>query len=198
MPKLIIGITGSFGSGKTFVASLFRSFGARVLDADSIAHAVIAKGKRAHKEIVRTFGREILNSRGSIDRARLAAIAFSKKDNLKKLGRIIHPEVIKVIKEKIGLAGRQEIIVIDAPLLIEANAHRLADRLVVVKASARKQIERCMKKFCMSEEDVLKRIENQMPLKKKMRLADFVIDNDGTRSETRKQARKVWGEIVWK
>ena len=194
----VIGLTGGFGTGKTFVAFIFKELGAKVIDADLIAHGVIAKGAPAYNRIVRTFGREMLKPRGEINRARLAKLVFSEKDKVKRLNDIVHPEVIRIIIDEIRGSGKDAIVVIDAPLLIETNLHNIVNELVVVKAPAGKQMSRCTKRFCLTKKDVLKRMESQMSLREKIKLADFVIDNSGTRSETRKQVIKVWREIVWK
>lgn len=189
---MVIGITGNFGTGKTFVASIFASLGAKVLDADRIAHDAIRIGRPAYRRVVSIFGRTILDKEGNIERERLADIVFSNKEDLEKLNRIVHPEVIKVIKKEVAKAGKAGVIVIDAPLLIEANLTGLVDKLIVVKSSKGAQIERCIKKFCIKKEDVLKRIGHQIPIGKKIKMADFVIDNNGTRSETKANVRKVW------
>jgi len=194
----VIGITGSFGTGKTFVASIIkRSFGAKVLNADEIAHEVIRKGTPAYKKIVALFGEEVLDNGRNIMRKRLADIAFRNKESVGRLNRIVHPEVISCIKRAIRKAGKKEVIVIDAPLLVEANLTGMVDKLIVVKANRKAQLKRCTKKFCIKERKVLDRIENQMPLAKKIKLADFVVDNNGTKSETRKQVKEIWRKI-WK
>ena len=194
----VIGLTGGFGSGKTTVASIFRSLGARVLDADRVAHDAIRKGKPAHKAIVSAFGDAMLNGHGDIDRKKLAAIVFSNRQCLTKLNRIVHPVVIAHIKKEIRKFSGKKVVIIDAPLLIEARCLDLVDKLVVVAASRKKQVARCMKKFGMSRGEVLKRIRNQAPLKYKVKAADFVINNDGAIAETKKQVRKVWRKIAWK
>lgn len=194
----VIGITGSFGTGKTFVASIFRSLGAKVLDADRIAHRTIRKEESAYRKIVKIFGKGILDARRNIKRRALAEIAFRDKKRLAALNGIIHPEVIKFIKERIRASGEDDVIIIDAPLLAEARLTGMVDTLIVVKASRRRQIERCVKKHRMARADVMRRIENQIPIKEKIKLADFVIDNDGPKSRTRKQAIKIWKEIVWR
>jgi len=193
-----IGLTGSFGTGKTFVASIFKSLGAEVLDADRLAHDAIKKGAKAYKKIVTTFGRGILDKKRNIDRGRLGAIVFKDREALKTLNSIVHPEVIRIIKERItALREKRGVIVIDAPLLIEAGLEGLVDVLVVVKASGKNQIKRCLEKFCMNKADVLKRIKSQIPIERKVEMADFVIDNDGTKAETRKQVVQIWRK-VWR
>lgn len=190
----LIGLTGSFGTGKTFVASIFGSLGGQVLDADEIAHDVIKRGRAAYKRIVRAFGKGILEKGGNIDRRRLADMVFANESRLKRLNRIVHPEVVKAIKNG-ALNIKEGIVVVDAPLLIEAKLVSMVDYLVVVKSSRENQIKRCMKKFHIRKEDVLDRIGHQIPIGRKIRLADFVVDNDGTRSDTRRQVKKIWRRI---
>jgi len=187
---MVVGLTGSFGSGKSTVAGMFRSRGAQVIDADRLAHRLIIPGSGIYKRIVSAFGKGILKKDNTVDRRRLADIVFSNRLALKALDRIVHPAVIRLIKNKIR-ASRQRMIVLDAPLLIEAGLAGLTDKLVVVKAPVRKQIARIRKKSPLSERDILKRIRRQLPLVKKLRLADFIIDNSGTIGQTRKQVEQI-------
>ena len=105
--KIVLGITGGFGTGKTTVAGYFRCFGARVVDADKIVHNLIKPGSSVYKKIVTGFGRGILKKDRSIDRVRLARLVFSDRRLLDKLNRIIHPQVIKIIKEEIASARKK-------------------------------------------------------------------------------------------
>lgn len=195
---IILGLTGSFGTGKTFVASIFKALGAKIIDADKIARKAIKKGSTTYKRIVDAFGDDILDEGRNINRRRLAGIVFDNKNNLNRLNEIVHPEVIREIKERIEGARSKDIVIIDAPLLIEANLANVVDKLIVVKSSMSNQIDRCMSKFGISEEDILKRINSQIPLERKARMADFVIDNDGTKAETKKQVRKIWRKALWR
>jgi dephospho-CoA kinase len=193
----VIGITGGFGTGKSFVASLFRNLGGEVLDADRIAHAAIRKTSPAYKKIVRAFGEGVLDSRRNIDRRKLAEVVFESRVRLKALNRIVHPIVIAAMKKRMQEARPGSVIVLDVPLLVEAGLAPLADRLVVVKASRSRSVARAMRKFRITKGECMKRIRNQMPLKEKVRIADFIIDNDGTRKETERQVRKIWRKIAW-
>lgn len=195
---MIIGLTGSFGTGKTFVASIFKSLGARVIDADKAAHITIKKGTTAYGKVVKLFGKDILGGRGEVDRKKLGKIVFADKGLLKKLNGIIHPQVIAYIKGEVRKAGDARVLVIDAPLLVEAGLAGLVDKLVVVKCSKTKQVARCEKKFYLKRGEVLKRIASQIPLKRKMAMADHVIENSGTKSQTKKQVRKLWEEMLWR
>lgn len=193
----VIGLTGSFGTGKTFVGSIFRALGAKVIDADRLAHKCLERNSLTYKRIVAGFGDRILDGRREIDRKALAGIVFSDKAKLKKLNAIIHPEVIRDIKKEIARSKKARVIVIDAPLLVEANAMSIVDMLVVVKSSRKAAITRCARKFGMKKEDVLRRIRCQMPLRDKVRLADFIVNNDGSRSQTKRQVAAIWRK-VWK
>ncbi len=146
---LVVGLTGGFGTGKTAVACMFRSLGAKVLDADEIAHRLIRKDTRGYKRIVSSFGKTILGQRGEIDKARLGELVFSKKNLLTELCRIIHPAVIREIQDKlkeIGRSKKRSIVVIDAPLLVEAGLLDDVDILVVVTCDRARQIERLKRK----------------------------------------------------
>jgi dephospho-CoA kinase len=194
--RIILGLTGSFGSGKTTVARIFKSFGCKIIDADRISHMVIKPDTKVYKKITNTFGKDILNKNRTINRNQLAQIVFNNKNLLKILNKIMHPEVIRTIKSKIKNSG-SKIIILDAPLLIEAGLKKLADKLIVVKIKRIKQVERLMRKTPLSKIDILKRIGHQMSLADKVRLADFVIDNSGTMGETRRQVEKI-RRLLWK
>jgi dephospho-CoA kinase len=194
----VIGLTGSFGTGKTFAASVFRSLGARVLDADLIARSVTARGKPAYRKIVSAFGPAVLGRAREIDRGKLAGIVFADRKSLERLNRITHPEIIKIIKRGIGRSGLHDVVVVDAPLLIEAGLAGMADIVIVVTAPRHIQIARCMKKFNIERGGVIRRISSQIPVKKKIKIADFVVDNGGSKTETRRQIMRIWKETVWR
>jgi dephospho-CoA kinase len=202
----IIGLTGGFGTGKSTVAAFFRKRGAVVIDADALAHETLLKkvtrlpGHQitCYKRIVKVFGNRILNKNREIDRKKLAAIVFADKKLLNKLNGIVHPHVIRRMKgevKKIRRADKNAVVVLDIPLLIEAGLEGLADKIVVVKAGLRQQLERCRKSLGLSEAKALARIKAQMPLRKKIRLADFVIDNSGSKERTKGEVRRIWERI---
>ena len=191
----IVGLTGGFGSGKSFIASLFRRLGAKVVDADKLGHKALKKGSTAYKKVVAVFGKKILNPDLSINRKALAGIVFADRKKIAKLNRIVHPGIIKDIVSSAGRCKKSEVLIVDAPLICETNIAGLMNFLIVVKASKRNQIERCSKRFGMGEKDVCKRIAMQMPLNKKVRMADYTVDNNGTKEDTRRQVRKIWKEL---
>src|SRR3989338_8163271 len=191
----VVGVTGGFGTGKTYVASLLQELGARVVDADAIAHSVLARNQDVRKRIAAHFGERVLGPTGRVDRRKLAGVVFADRTKLKTLNRIVHPAVTREMRRMVGSGKGDGMIVVDAPLLIEARLGGIVDTLVVVTASRKRQIERCVRKFGITAGEVGRRIGSQMPLAKKKRIADFVIDNDGRKSKTREQVRKLWSAI---
>lgn len=171
---MIIGVTGSIGTGKTTAAKMLQDLGAYVIDADAIVHRLLDKPER--KE--------------------LAAYVFDNEQALKKLCGWIHPKVKKEIIERIKARKSGRAIVIDAPLLIECGLDKKCDYVVVVKASIENQLERARKKLSISKAQIRKRLKFQMPLREKISRADFIIDNNGTLRNTEKQARKIWEELL--
>ena len=189
---LVIGLTGGIASGKSTVARLFREKGALILDADHIAHEVTAPGKPALKKVVSYFGPEILNKHGFLNRRRLARVVFNSPSKLKKLNSFIHPGVIKIIMDEVKKWKGKKVIVIDAPLLIEAGLLRKVDRLVVVSSSRATQLKRLVKRNRISLNEARMRISSQMPLKDKVKLADEVISGEISLKELRVRVNQIW------
>ncbi len=191
-----MGLTGSFGSGKTTVAKIFKSQCAKVIDADEIAHRIIKPQSQIYQKIISIFGKNILKENKTIDREKLAQIVFNNKNLLKKLNQIMHPQIIKIIESQIK-TSKSKIIILDAPLLIEAGLANLVDKLIVVKVKKKEQIERLQAKFSLQKGEILKRIKAQIPLQDKVRLADFVIDNSATIKNTKRQVAQI-RRVLWK
>lgn len=193
--KVILGITGGYSSGKSTVAAMFEEYGAGIIDADKLAHNCIAPKGKCYGKIIRAFGARILRRDKTIDRKKLGEIVFANRKMLKVINNIIHPEAIREIKRRIVIS-KSRVIVLDVPLLIESGLRGLVDKLIVVSLSRNEQIKRALSKSGLKRSDALKRINSQIPMSAKMRLADFVIDNGGTRAKTKKQVaeirRKLW------
>ena len=194
--RLILGITGSFGSGKTTVAKMFASHGARLIDADKIAHNVIKPGNIAYKRIITDFGKNILNKNKEINRGKLARIVFNNRKLLNRLNNIVHPQVIRIIRKQIE-TSKSKLIILDVPLLIEAGLKTIVDKIIVVKITGKEQIERAKFKTSLSRVDILKRIRSQVSQNVKLRFGNFIIDNSGTIKETRKQVMQIRRQL-WK
>jgi len=185
---MIIGITGSFGSGKSTVARAFKKFTkGSIIDADKIAKDLEKPNKILWKKIVGEFGKKILKNK-EIDRKRLADIVFSDDRKLKRLNKITHPYIIKEIKKRIRSSNR-EFMILDVPLLIEADMLKMVDKLVVVKTNSKILVKRLAKSY--SKGEVLNRIRSQLSLKKKMESADYFIDNGKSLKDTGYQVIKI-------
>ena len=185
---LTIGLTSGIACGKTTVAKMLGKFAnAQVIDADKIAKQGMDVGKPAYKKIARIFGAKVLNKNKTINSQKLSGIVFKNKIALKKLNSAVHPFVIAEIKAQIK-KSKSKIVIIDAPLLLEAKLQNLCDIIVVANASRRTQIKRLMRKG-FGRNEALARIASQIPLNEKLKMADCIIDNDGALENTKKQAK---------
>ncbi|OGW81206.1 MAG: dephospho-CoA kinase [Omnitrophica bacterium RIFCSPHIGHO2_02_FULL_51_18] len=192
---MVIGVTGSLASGKSEVARILQTQGAHVLDADLAAKEVIRKGKPVYRAVLKLFGREYLAPNGQIDRKKLARHVFDEPKELDKLNTLIHPAVIvDFIREIYSAKRRKGVLVLDVPLLFESKMRNLADVTVVVSARLPVMIARAKKKG-VPENLARKILSSQWPLKKKERLADFVIQNNGSKPELKKKVLEVLAKI---
>ncbi len=197
---LIVGLTGSLGTGKSTVAAMFKRKGARIIDADRIVHQLICPRGRCYAPVVKAFGRRIV-CQGRIDRKELASLVFQNERALKILTDIIHPQVSAEIKKKIQEyrhGAFQGIVVVEVPLLFESGLDRYVDIAMVVTARRRQQIARASRQLKISQEEAARRLRAQMLLKDKIRLADIIIDNSGTKRQTQKQADRIWPRLLQK
>ena len=198
---IIAGITGTIGTGKSTVATMFGDLGAFIIDADKLAHEVVEPGKPAWRAIIDNFGRELLNEDQTLNRQMLADIVFKDPAKLQVLNSIVHPEVLKedqrLVNERKAI-DPNGLVIKDIPLLLEMGpdvARLMVDKIIVVYASPEIQLKRLIARG-MGEADARNRINNQVPVKDKMKLADFVINNDGTLDETRVQVREVYQQLM--
>jgi len=190
----IVGLTGGVGTGKTTVAGFFRELGAYVIDFDELAREATRPRTKAWKKIVEHFGREILNDDLTINRRKLTEIVFCDSARLAKLNQIVHPDVFKEderITNQITKLDPGALIIKDIPLLFEVGRPANVDKVVVVSAARRSQLAR-LKKRGMSRQDVESRIKCQLPLREKMESADFIINNDGSVEETKRQVEEIY------
>ncbi len=196
---ITIGLTGSLGTGKSTETSMFGELGALTFNADKIAHDLIKKDRPCYRPLIQLLGNEILTGK-SIDRKKVAAIVFKNKKFLKSIEKIIHPEVIKFIGNKIEDCSiskkvKNKVLVFDVPLLFESKLDKLMDLSIVVKNTQTNQISRASKNLGISKNQALLRIKAQMPLKEKIKRADIIIDNSKQIINTRKQVKKIWQKI---
>ncbi|WP_027717383.1 dephospho-CoA kinase [Desulfovirgula thermocuniculi] len=195
---MIVGLTGGIATGKSTVARMFGELGAHVIDFDALARQAVEPGKPAWQEIVDCFGAGILNPDRTINRQKLGRLVFDDPEKLQKLNQIVHPRVFAMdrqVTEEIRQKDPRAIIVKEIPLLLEAGAARGVDKVVVVYASPEEQLKRLLSRGLTSEE-ALKRMRAQAPLDQKVRLADYVIYNEGSMEETRRQVEEVYAELL--
>ncbi|HOW34884.1 MAG TPA: dephospho-CoA kinase [Candidatus Omnitrophota bacterium] len=196
---LVVGLTGSLATGKSTVAEMFRRLGGKVIDADDLNRKLLERGGGCVKPVLKVFGPGIF-TKGRIDRRKLSAIVFNDSRKLKKLCDIIHPIVIRQTKQTITHYRKSQnksiVVIIDAPLLIEAGLGIIVDFLVVVKANRRQQLARTVKRTGIARGEALKRIKAQMPLAEKIRMADAVIDNRGSLTRTKEQVKVLWQRLL--
>ena len=207
---LKVGLTGGIAAGKSVVGEMFVALGARLVQADRIAHSLMQPGQAVYNEVVRHFGREILNPDCSVNRAKLAEVAFGpasapeskRASRIEELNRIVHPVVIRSQEEWMADMGRQDphaVAIVEAALILEAGAAERFDRLIVVTCSAEQRVARFAARqkidFDAARREVVRRMAAQLPDEEKIKAADYVIDNSGSLDQTRDQVRQVWQKL---
>jgi dephospho-CoA kinase len=191
----VIGLTGGIATGKSTVSSILKNAGAVIIDADRIARDVVKKGLPAYQEIIDTFGDNVLSPDGEIDRSVLGDIIFNDPQKKQLLNRIVHPYVSKETNlqlKHIEKTRPKSIVILDIPLLIEAQMHKDLSEVIVVYVPEHTQIKRLMQRDGISEADALARVHSQIPIEEKKDLATIVIDNSGTRENTRTRTLEIF------
>jgi dephospho-CoA kinase len=191
---MIVGLTGSLGTGKSTVTNFFTELGAYIIDWDELAKEVTCPYSKAWEKIVAYFGKDILNDDLTINRQRLAELVFSNREMLKRLNQMVHPEVFKEderITNEIKNRDPHALIIKDIPLLFEVATPIATDKIIVVSASEQTQLERLEEKG-MSRDAAQNRIKSQLPLEEKIKAADFVINNDGSLEATKRQVEEIY------
>ena len=193
---LIIGLTGGIASGKSTIANMLKNEGITVIDADVESRLAVEQGEEAYDHIVNHFSKSILLEDGSINRAKLGEIIFNNKEERMKLNEIVHPAVRKRMLQKKESAKNngEAIIIMDIPLLFESKFTELVDKTLLVFVDEDIQLQRLMERNHYSKQEALARIHSQMPLAEKKRLADVVIDNNGSLEQTELQLKNVLSE----
>ena len=195
---LQVGLTGGIATGKSMVSKLFVECGARLIDADVLAREAVAPGQPALRKIAETFGREMLRPDGTLNRDRLGKVVFGDPRQLETLNAIVHPYVAVAQEQRSREIARKDphaVIVYDAALLIEANAHTRMDRFIVVTADEQTQLKRLMARNHLSADEGKRRIEAQMPLAEKVKVADYVIDGTLPMEQLRKEVQRIYDEL---
>jgi dephospho-CoA kinase len=195
---LRVGLTGSIAVGKSYVSGVFAELGCRVLDADETAREVVATGSPALREVATTFGPQILQADGTLDRAGLGALVFADADKRAQLNSILHPYIIARQDERLReweLEAPNGIAIVDAALMIESGGYKRFDKLIVVHCRAEAQLQRLMARSNLSREEAERRIAAQMPQEEKKKFADYLIDTSEGFDSTRARTIEVYGEL---
>lgn len=187
--SLIVGLTGGIASGKSTVSNMLKAMEITVIDADVESRLAVESGESAYKQIIAAFGREILKPDGAIDRAKLGSIIFHDEQKRQLLNKIVHPEVRRRMnrKKEAALAKGEKMVVLDIPLLFESKLTSMVDKTILVYADLDIQLNRLMERNNLTRDEAEARIHSQMPLSEKIHLADAVINNNGSLSETKRQ-----------
>lgn len=186
---LVVGLTGGIASGKSTVANMFKEMGIEVIDADIEARKAVEIGEAAYEQIVTYFGEGILSDDHTINRSKLAEIIFNDSVKRQKLNEIVHPDVRRRMNEKkeTAIFRGDQVVVLDIPLLFESGLKHMVDVVLLVYVEKDVQLQRLMDRNLLTKEEALARIQSQMPIEDKRKLADKVINNNGTIDDTKKQ-----------
>ncbi len=196
---LWVGLTGGIASGKSTVSRMLREMGAFIIDADTLAHAMLRKGAPAYLPVVQEFGETILDENGEIDRAVLGEQVFGDAERRRALERLVHPHIFRMAETEKAEIARQHpngVIVFDAALLIETGSYLNMDCLLLVYVDRPTQVTRLRQRDGIGLEAAQCRIDAQMPLDEKVRYATFVIDNMKSREETRAETERIYARMA--
>lgn len=185
-----LGLTGGIACGKSTVSAMLVEYGAILIDADQIAREVVEPGSPLLSQIAERFGADVIAQGGWLDRKKLGQIVFSDSQALNDLEKILHPRIRSIMKERMQFFEHKyphKLVVVDVPLLYESNLQGMFNEIMVVYVPAKIQMERLMRRDNLSPKEAEKRLQAQMPIEEKKRLADIVIDNSGTLEQTKEQ-----------
>ncbi len=186
-----IGVTGIYASGKGTVCAMFEELGAMVIDTDILAREVVEPGTYGLELYIKEFGKEILYPDGTLNRRQLANIVFKDPIKVKLINEITHPLIHQKMEEIIN-AAPENIYMINTPLLFETDFHKFMDKNIVVFANNDQVIDRGIVRDNITETEIKERLNNQISLNEKIKLADYVIDNSGTTENTKRQVIETW------
>jgi dephospho-CoA kinase len=204
MALFLVALTGGIASGKTTVGRMLVDKGAFLVESDALARKVVEKGSEAYREIVEHFGESILDPQENIDRAKLGAVVFNDPSEREFLNRVTHPRILQLMASEIERirveTGDRAIVVLDIPLLVEAGVAGAFDFTLVVDASPETQEERLVRDRGLSREDARARIASQASREERLRVADFVVRNEGSLVDLEREVERAWEAILgaWK
>jgi dephospho-CoA kinase len=188
---LIAALTGNFGMGKSYVLALFREFGAVTLDSDRIV-ALLLKEERVIEKVRLLLGNDVLAPEGGLDKKAVAGRIFHDRAAKERLEALLHPLVFEKVNDFIGrMKNRDSLVIVEVPLLFEGNYEGGFEKVITVFTAEKTAIER-LAAAGVSQDDALARMKHQLPISEKKERADYVVDNSGSKEETRAQVKKVY------
>jgi len=196
---LRIGLTGGIGTGKSAASKILKESGAFIFDADKEAKRILLSNEIIKSELISEFGTDIMTVDGNVDNNKLARVAFQDQEHQLILNTIVHPYVFKEIDKNFDKKlddGKHDIFVVDAALIYESGADTHMDYVIVITALIKTRMERALARQTLSREEILKRMDLQWSEEDKASLADFVIHNDGSEEELRKNIHAIYTELV--
>jgi dephospho-CoA kinase len=196
---LRVGLTGGIGSGKSTASNFFESFGSFVINADEEAKKLLSSSDTVQHELISEFGTDIIDVSGQINKAKLARVAFQDEEHQQRLNSVIHPYIYNKIDDQFNQIlneGKFDIFVVDGALIFESGYDVHMDYIIVVTALLKNRMERALARKTLSREEILKRIDLQWPEEEKVNLADFVIHNDGSENELKKNIKNLIKKLI--
>ncbi len=195
---LVVGLTGSIGTGKSEAARQLEALGASIISADEVGHEAYTPNTEAWEQVVAAFGDVILQEDGEIDRRKLGALVFSDAGQLAKLNQIMHPRMARMVADKIEVLRSQGVgvVVVEAALLFEAGWDSLVEEVWVTDSPDQMVIERLKKRNGLSEVEARKRISSQMDRAERLEKSDIVIDNSGDMAGLESAIKELWNSRV--
>ena len=197
---LKVGLTGGIGSGKSTASSFLAKLGSYVFDADAEAKMILESNKEVQNSIIEEFGSDVLDHNGSIDKKKLAAVAFQDEDHQTILNSIIHPFVFKELDEqfkKISIQNTYVSFIVDGALIFESGMDQHLDLVLLIASSLKFRIERALNRGTLSREDIISRNELQWTDEDKAESADYTIYNNGTEKELEEKIREFHEEHIY-
>lgn len=186
--KLKIGITGGIGSGKSLACRYFEELGYTVIYADRVAKELYSTNKKLIKRLVAEFGKGILDENGKLSRPNARRIIFSDKRNIKRVNSIVHPFVFREMDEMVSRL-KDKVVLFEAAIMFESGSYKRMDYVVLIYANKETRIKRIIKRDGVKRRDVLKLMKHQLDEREKVKRADFVIKNNSTAPELKKNIK---------
>ena len=198
--RLVVGITGGISTGKSTVLEMLRKLGCQAISADDLAREILAPGEPAYSEVLDRFGRDVLAADGTIDRSLLARIVFADKHAREDLNRITHPRIIQKLQSAINefrdtTEPENAVLAVEIPLLFECNLRNIVDHVLVVAAEQEIQLSRLTTRTGITRDEAVRRIQSQLDLNEKVRMADYVIWNNGTLEDLEQAVNDFWQKL---